>query len=212
MKNYYITFLALLLSLYSFSQTDKKLNELENQKKNIELEIENLTDSIRSIDLKIAQIRSQKFLDKIKDSSLIAIARKGAKLKNRPSLYADIISTFKENKEVIILEYHDSYFEVCQGSLCGYISEIWIKSNDSISEFIKSIETEKKLYNSLEVSTSSYKSSSYSSSTKNTNSGSSSYKPKRYKSSRNYYRGSRGGCYYINSNGNKSYVARSLCN
>lgn len=37
------------------------------------------------------------------------------------------------------------------------------------------------------------------------------YKPK-YKSSRTYYRGPRGGCYYINSNGNKSYVSRSYCN
>ncbi len=31
-------------------------------------------------------------------------------------------------------------------------------------------------------------------------------------SSRNYIRGPRGGCYYINSNGNKTYVDRSMCN
>lgn len=30
--------------------------------------------------------------------------------------------------------------------------------------------------------------------------------------SRAYIRGPRGGCYYINSNGNKTYVSRSLCN
>ncbi len=30
--------------------------------------------------------------------------------------------------------------------------------------------------------------------------------------SRRYYSGPRGGCYYINSNGNKSYVPRELCN
>lgn len=29
---------------------------------------------------------------------------------------------------------------------------------------------------------------------------------------RNYIRGPRGGCYYINENGNKVYVDRSLCN
>ncbi len=29
---------------------------------------------------------------------------------------------------------------------------------------------------------------------------------------RTYYRGPRGGCYYVNSNGNKTYVARSMCN
>jgi len=37
---------------------------------------------------------------------------------------------------------------------------------------------------------------------------------KQYKSrsTRTYHRGPRGGCYYINSNGNKTYVARSMCN
>ncbi|WP_299897174.1 hypothetical protein [uncultured Aquimarina sp.] len=34
----------------------------------------------------------------------------------------------------------------------------------------------------------------------------------RFKPNRKYIRGSRGGCYYINSNGNKTYVDRSLCN
>ena len=35
--------------------------------------------------------------------------------------------------------------------------------------------------------------------------------PVRSTSSRTYIRGARGGCYYINSNGNKTYVDRSLC-
>lgn len=34
----------------------------------------------------------------------------------------------------------------------------------------------------------------------------------RSQSTRSYIRGRRGGCYYINSNGNKTYVDRSLCN
>lgn len=29
---------------------------------------------------------------------------------------------------------------------------------------------------------------------------------------RKYIRGPRGGCYYINANGNKTYVDRSICN
>lgn len=45
----------------------------------------------------------------------------------------------------------------------------------------------------------------------NTQNTSSSYR-KTSKSSRKYYLGPRGGCYYINSNGNKTYVDRSLCN
>ncbi len=34
------------------------------------------------------------------------------------------------------------------------------------------------------------------------------YQPR---TTRTYHRGPRGGCYYINSNGNKTYVARSMC-
>lgn len=36
--------------------------------------------------------------------------------------------------------------------------------------------------------------------------------PKAKYSSKGYIRGRRGGCYYINRNGNKTYVDRSLCN
>ncbi|WP_299221854.1 hypothetical protein [uncultured Aquimarina sp.] len=32
------------------------------------------------------------------------------------------------------------------------------------------------------------------------------------RTTRRYIQGSRGGCYYINSNGNKTYVDRSICN
>lgn len=51
-----------------------------------------------------------------------------------------------------------------------------------------------------------FKSTSSSPSSRRTNSSKSS------SSSRNYIRGPRGGCYYINSNGNKTYVDRSMCN
>lgn len=51
-----------------------------------------------------------------------------------------------------------------------------------------------------------FKSTSSSPSSRRTNNSKSS------SSSRNYIRGPRGGCYYINSNGNKTYVDRSMCN
>ncbi|WP_074406087.1 hypothetical protein [Aquimarina megaterium] len=49
----------------------------------------------------------------------------------------------------------------------------------------------------------------YSNAIKNTTTKQKQYRPK---TTRTYYRGPRGGCYYINSNGNKTYVARSMCN
>lgn len=50
------------------------------------------------------------------------------------------------------------------------------------------------------------------SSTKNNSQKSSKNKKKNSSTSRKYITGPRGGCYYINSNGNKVYVDRSLCN
>ncbi|WP_293887492.1 MULTISPECIES: DUF3157 family protein [unclassified Sphingobacterium] len=51
-----------------------------------------------------------------------------------------------------------------------------------------------------------FKSTSPSPSSRRTNTSKSS------SSTRSYIRGPRGGCYYINSNGNKTYVDRSMCN
>jgi uncharacterized protein YlxW (UPF0749 family) len=39
-----------------------------------------------------------------------------------------------------------------------------------------------------------------------------SYQKSNYSTPRTYYRGPRGGCYYINSKGNKTYVDRTVCN
>ena len=87
------------------------------------------------------------------------------------------------------------------------MNEIWIEKNNSISEFIKTQIADRK-----SVSNTNDNSPSYSSSLKSSNSNNSTYKTKSHRSSRTYYRGPRGGCYYINSNGNKTYVSRSLCN
>jgi len=66
------------------------------------------------------------------------------------------------------------------------MNELWLKQNNEISEFI--------IFKNQTIKNSS------------------SYKFKKYRASRTYYKGPRGGCYYINSNGNKTYVSRSLCN
>ncbi|WP_165750430.1 hypothetical protein [Cellulophaga sp. Z1A5H] len=205
-----LTLIILLLSciITNAQSGDDKIALLENQKKKIELEVKNLTDSIARIDLKITQIKSKEILSKVNDSSITVIARKGTKLKKDSFVYADIITTFEEDKEVIILDFRDDYFKVCQGSLCGYVHSLWIKRNNVTSIFIKFKETEKKQNTELNS-----KSSTYNSSLLNSNQTSNpSYKASSYSSSRNYYRGPRGGCYYINPKGNKSYVARNLCN
>jgi len=209
MKNLYLTFFTVLITTFLYSQTDaktKEIVELKKQKKRVELNIKDLTDSLNKIELKIVELKSEKVKEKIKDSSLTTLIRKGAKLKKEADLFSEIITIFNEDKEGIILDYKNEYFQVCQGNLCGYIHEGWITQNDLISEFKKVKETERKNIGKTNNNLYSQKTLS------NTKSNNNQFKEKRQQNSRAYYSGPRGGCYYINSNGNKTYVSRSLCN
>ncbi|MFA9195663.1 hypothetical protein AAGV33_14720 [Flavobacterium sp. FBOR7N2.3] len=209
MKHFYLTSFAFLITMLTYSQTDvdtKETIELKKKKKRVELTIKSLTDSLNKIELKIAELKSEKVKEKIKDSSVTTLIRKGAKLKKEASLFSEIITIFNEDKKGIILDYNNEYFQVCQGNLCGYIHEGWIIQNDLISELKKVKETERKNIGKTNNNLYSQKALS------NTKSNNNQFKEKRQQNSRTYYSGPRGGCYYINSNGNKTYVSRSLCN
>jgi hypothetical protein len=49
----------------------------------------------------------------------------------------EIILTLAEDKNVVILDYHNEFFGVCVDSICGYMSETWIVGDENISEYIK---------------------------------------------------------------------------
>lgn len=101
-----------------------------------------------------------------------------------------------------------------------YMREELVRQRDDLLRQVREIQSridtiDKRLGNETQstntvqyfTKTATYTDGSYSQSVESKNS-------KSYKTSttRTYYRGPRGGCYYINSNGNKTYVARSMCN
>lgn len=213
-----LTYLTFTITILSYSQDKGQIDDLEKLKLNLEFEIQKLQDSIKKVELKIVEIKSENLIQKINDSSLTCIARKGAKIRKDWGAFAEIITTFEESKKVTIIDYKDGYFKLCINSICGYIHKVWIDESKELTEFVKLKEAKKHPIINENTKTSNYNSSlensssnsSYSNNLKKT--GDSSYKPKRYQNTRNYIRGPRGGCYYINSNGNKTYVDRSLCN
>lgn len=85
---------------------------------------------------------------------------------------------------------------------------VLLKSNGTWEYVKDSASTANSLYSGGSKSTTT-STSSRSTNTTTTRSSSSSGKTS---TGRTYIRGPRGGCYYINSNGNKTYVDRSLCN
>ncbi|MCH7784398.1 MAG: hypothetical protein IIB06_03130 [Bacteroidetes bacterium] len=137
----YIFLVLIFSSLMSFAQQNE-ISDLENKKKEILSQIKILNDSIKKIELQINAIKLKEIQKMISNSTLKAIVLKGAKLKKTASPWGELITSLSEDKEVIILDYNDSYFRVCVGSICGFMSDVWIKKDDKIYKFIRLKEAE----------------------------------------------------------------------
>ena len=141
-----IIFLFLLLISSIVLSQNIEISILENLKKELSAEIIVLNDSIKKIELQINAIKSKEIQQMISDSTLRAIARKNARLKNKDY---EQISALIEDKEIIILDYGDDYFSVCIDSICGIMHEVWINKNDKIRKFIKAKDDEQKALKKL---------------------------------------------------------------
>lgn len=132
-------FLILILNsiILNAQNSAEEINKLEKTKAKISEKIISLNDSIRFIDLKISTLKSEEILKQVKDLELVAIVQKDGILRKKPSPIDDIIMILEEDTKVLILDYYDGYFGVCINSVCGYVSNTWVKSNDKIDELIK---------------------------------------------------------------------------
>jgi len=130
----------LLLLFYSCilnaQSVNNEINQLEKKRKGFSEKINSLKDSIASIDKKIDIIKYKEILKTVKDSTITAIVSKNGKLRNNPYPMGDIIYTFEEDTEVLILDYHQEYFGVCVNSVCGYVNELWVKKNPKLLELV----------------------------------------------------------------------------
>jgi hypothetical protein len=141
-----LIFLFLLLTSSIVLSQNIEISILENLKKELSSEIIVLNDSIKKIELQINAIKSKEIQQMISDSTLRAIARKNARLKNKDY---EQISALIEDKEIIILDYGNDYFSVCIDSICGIMHEVWINKNDKIRKFIKAKDDEQKALKKL---------------------------------------------------------------
>jgi hypothetical protein len=143
------TLIILLVSLNVFSQ-EKEISDLEKLKQNLTSEISKLNDSLRKVDIQIAVLKSKEIKKMVSDSSLVSNAKEGAYIKKSSNVMGEIITKLTEKKQVVLLDYFDGYFGVCTDSICGYMSEVWIESNEKIDEFIKVKKQEQKELKKLE--------------------------------------------------------------
>jgi len=146
----YIFLILIFSSIISRAQQNE-ISDLENKKKEILNQINNLNDSIKKIELTINAIKSNEIRKMISDSTLKVIVRKGAILKKTGSPVGELITTLSEGQEVVVLDYKDGYLGVCSDYNCGFMSVTWIKKNDKIDEFIKSKKVEEKELRQLAI-------------------------------------------------------------
>lgn len=190
-----LLYATLVNSLVLFGQHSEEIEKLKKNKAALKTQISQIEESIRQIDIKITNLESKFLLKRINDSSLTAFPKSGALLRSSPNTNGTILHRFKGLKEIVLLRYKDEYFQACFGNICGYLNRYYLNDGIRLSEVFTQPTKLKKKYPSTHAVKPEH----------------SNYTKRSYNRSRTYYKGPRGGCYYINSNGNKTYVERSMC-
>lgn len=185
--------LITFLSQAIYAQSNPKIDSLEHSRLLLESRIKTLEDSLQRILIEIQKAKSESLLAKINDSSIVVTTMEGAKLKEVPEVFAEAFKTFPEGVKLTVIGKEGSYFHVCSSNECGFMSDLWFKA-DKNKALLNSVESK------TAISKQSIKTKQSTTSKSNRNS-----------TGRSYIRGPRGGCYYINSNGKKTYVDRSNC-
>ncbi|HEU0047772.1 MAG TPA: SH3 domain-containing protein [Nitrososphaera sp.] len=101
-----------------------------------------------------------------------------------PSAEGKVVTVLKKNTEAEILKYHETWILIQSPEYVGWLESRLLSTIQAVPQKTMVVETATPTRPET-VTT--------------------------YTPGRTYIRGSRGGCYYINSNGNKTYVARSFC-
>lgn len=212
LKEIIFAFLLLLNCGSVFCQNT--LGSLRSERAIVVNEIQRLKEQLEGSKTRLQQIDSQ--IGRLKLDSLKSGILKVSIGDREPYLLANEnsqIGRLKKNEELTIISYAPDIdrIKVYSPSLdtIGYVVKIVFSDSQIVNEFInqpKNIEFYKPKSGTMK-SQSSSNPQSYNSINYSTGDKSSKTSEKRI-----YYRGPKGGCYYINSNGNKTYVDRSLCN
>ena len=199
----HIILILLCLPAIIFSQS-AELEKAILKRFEVKREILLLQDSLKRIESKISNLQTLEFESVLANTDEIYIynCRPTTKLRKTAWQSGEVIKEFDQFIDVILLGFEDDYLKVNTPYGIGYVHRTYTVQGRKKN--LKGNNQPNLNSNSL-VKTKSFTNSTKS---KSTTTGPS----RKYTKTRRYIRGPRGGCYYINSNGNKTYVARSLCN
>jgi uncharacterized protein YdbL (DUF1318 family) len=116
---------------------EKEISNLENIKLELANKINKLNDSLKKVDAKINIIKSREIKKMVSDTTLVSTAVKGGYIKKSPNVLGEVIHRLEEKKQIVILDFIDGYFGICNDSICGYMSEMWIEKTEKVDAYIK---------------------------------------------------------------------------
>ncbi|WP_298547103.1 hypothetical protein [uncultured Aquimarina sp.] len=179
-----LTLLLLFFSQIFFCQTIQELNKKRDE---LNREKNSLEYKLHEISVELDHIEGLIDITHLKNTSIESKIKRSGSIYENTNRYSSKLADTKRDTKIYVIEYdaNNKYFKVVYNNKIGYIPANDVKTNKALKEKKRNTYRSKK--------------AKYYSSFKST-------------SSRRYIRGPRGGCYYINSNGNKTYVSRSLCN
>ncbi|MBW8243049.1 SH3 domain-containing protein [Muricauda oceani] len=184
-----VIFTFFLLPIIGLSQ-NQKIEQLQKAKKAVLNNVQYWSDSLKVIQREIDK-ETAKY---ISPEDAIFCATSGAELRSKADRGSELISKLPIGTTLYVQEKNNNYYRVITEYGEGFVFQYYASKLNCPQS------------NNQKVAAKASLSSSPLAKSKSTN------YTRKYSSSRRYIRGPRGGCYYINSNGNKTYVARSLCN
>lgn len=118
------------------------------------------------------------------------VISENANLRGTPSQSGKVVDTLEQNSQVEVIKQRGVWFLVQSSDYVGWMHGNTLRPNSSLKV------ADAPIYTAPRITAPARRS-----------------QPTRTRTteSRFYIRGPRGGCYYINGNGNKTYVSRSLC-
>jgi len=202
----------LLLPCLVLSQT---IEEIEGQIDSLFKEKEKREAELKTLSEAISQLEDQRdaiILEEELGQVIFARTSTMAELRTKPYWQSQIIELIVKDTPVGVLTSEGIYCKVKYEDHIGYIEHsdlVWSKELEKLKNEVK-LNTSNQ--NSQQMGVYSSSSSTKSSTKSNTSSSRSSTSKYTPSTRRVYHTGPKGGCYYINSNGNKTYVDRSKCN
>ena len=118
----------ILLTFWFNSILSQDIAEWESIKQRLTNDIKVKEDSLKIINGKIKELKTEEIIRKSTNKEFQVVIRKGGKLMVEADMFADISKTYTAPTAGKVLDFKNSYYFICVENDCGYISSVWLEN------------------------------------------------------------------------------------